>query len=134
LESVLEEIENDPMGINSIDPEDDKQMEQFLEDHSSEEINMAVVMFMSDAIKYFSVISIEETKKIAFEIATIGTQGIDPSKKNYVIPSIKNSNFSGYKTLAYYYVSWAIAIPEMLNQLQLPFDKEYELANKYLNL
>ena len=134
LESVLEEIENDPMGINSIDPEDDKQMEQFLEDHSSEEINMAVVMFMSDAIKCFSGISIEETKKIAFEIATIGTQGIDPNKKNYVIPSIKNSNFSGYKTLAYYYVSWAIAIPEMLSQLQLPFDKEYELATKYLNL
>ena len=32
-------------------------------------------------------------KKIAFEIATVGTQGIDPNKENYSIPSIKNSNF-----------------------------------------
>ena len=91
-------------------------------------------MFMGDALKYFKAIPIVETKKIAFEIATIGTQGIDPNQKNYSIPSIKNSSFSGYKTLAYYYVSWALAIPEMLKQLQLPFDKEYELATKFLKL
>ena len=95
---------------------------------------MAVAMYMADAINYFSKTTNEVTKKIAFEIATIGTQGIDPNKKNYSIPSIMDSKFSGYKILAYYYVSWAIGIPEMLNQLQLPFDKEYDLANKYLKL
>ncbi|MFB9055990.1 hypothetical protein ACFFU9_04475 [Mariniflexile ostreae] len=134
LESVLKEIEADPLGANSTDSSADRKMKKFLKEHSSGEINMGVAMFMTDAIRYFSKTSNEETKKIAFEIATIGTQGIDPNKKNYSIPSIKNSNFSGYKTLAYYYVSWAIAIPEMLKQLQLPFDKEYELANKYLKL
>jgi hypothetical protein len=36
--------------------------------------------------------------------------------------------FSDYDLLAYYYVSWAKAIPEMLSMLQMPFDKEYELA------
>ena len=48
------------------------------------------------------------------ENATIRTQGIDPNMKNYSIPSIKDSNFLGYKILTYYYVSWAIGIPEML--------------------
>ena len=134
LESVLEDIESDPLGANSTDPSEDRKMKKFLEEHSSGEINMAVAMYMADAINYFSKTTQEATKKIAFEIATIGTQGIDPNKKNYSIPSIKNSNFSGYKTLAYYYVSWAIGIPEMLNQLQMPFDKEYDLANKYLKL
>lgn len=134
LESVLADIENDPLGANSTNPSEDRKMKNFLEEHSSEEINMAVAMYMADAINYFSNLSQEVTKKIAFEIATIGTQGIDPKKKNYSIPSIKNSNFSGYKTLAYYYVSWAIGIPEMLDQLQLPFGKEYDLANKYLKL
>jgi len=58
--------------------------------------------------------------------------GIDPKKeRGYEVPSIPGSNFSGYKTLAYYYVSWALAMPEMLNSLQMPFDKEYELAKKF---
>jgi hypothetical protein len=41
---------------------------------------------------------------------------------------IPNKKFSGYNLLAYYYVSWAIAVPELLNELQMPFEKEYELA------
>ena len=73
-------------------------------------------------------------KEIALEFATIGISGIDPNKDGYNIPSIKGSSFSGYKTLAYYYTSFEIAIPEMLNDLQLPFDKEYELANKLIKL
>ncbi|WP_310993475.1 hypothetical protein [Aequorivita marina] len=132
IESVLKDIEDDPLGVNLTDSSADRKMKKFLKEHSSGEINMAVAMYMADALKYFSKLSQEETKKIAFEIATIGTQGIDPSKGNYSIPSIKDSNFSGYKTLAYYYVSWAKGIPEMVDQLQLPFDKEYDLANEFL--
>jgi len=67
------------------------------------------------------------------EIAQVGTTGIDPNKDGYHIPSIKGSSFSGYKTLAYYYVSWAISIPKMLPQLQMPFDREYELANEMVD-
>ena len=62
------------------------------------------------------------------EIAMQGTQGFNPDKKNYRISKINDKTFSGYHILAYYYVSWAIAIPEMLNELQLPFDAEYKVA------
>ncbi|AOW11405.1 hypothetical protein EM308_14060 [Flavobacterium gilvum] len=62
-----------------------------------------------------------------------GTQGYDPNIKDYKLSSIANKSFSGYQILAYYYVSWAIAIPEMLSQLQLPFDKEYKLASTMYN-
>jgi tetratricopeptide (TPR) repeat protein len=68
----------------------------------------------------------------AFEFATLGMAGIDPKKKNYSVPSIKESSFSGYKTLAYYYVSWALASPELVESLQMPFDKEFDLATKFL--
>ena len=37
---------------------------------------------------------------------------------------------TGYQALAYYYVSWAIGIPEMLSQLGMSFDKEYALAKE----
>ncbi len=74
----------------------------------------------------------DEIKKIAFEIATIGMGGIDPNKEHgYEIPSIPASKFSGYKTLAYYYVRWALSMPEMLKSLQMPFDTEYELAKNF---
>ena len=131
IDKVIEEIENDPLGLDSFDSSQERKMKKFLKEHSSEDINMAVTMYMVDAVNYFSNLKQEQIKKIAFEIATIGTQGIDPNKDNYSIPSIDGSSFSGYKTLAYYYVSWAKAIPEMLNQLQLPFNKEYELAKKF---
>jgi tetratricopeptide (TPR) repeat protein len=134
IESVLEEIENDPFGLEATNSSQERKMKKFLKEHSSKETNMAVVMYMVDAINYFSKLQTAKIKEIAFEIATLGTAGIDPNKKNYSIPSIKGSNFSGYKMLAYYYVSWAISIPEMVKSLQLPFDKEYELALNFTKL
>jgi hypothetical protein len=67
-------------------------------------------------------------RQIAFDIAMQGTQGFRPDKKDYRIHSMPEKVFSGYHILAYYYVSWAIAIPEMLAELKLPYDAEYQLA------
>jgi len=131
LEDQLEEIENDPFDIHKPDPSKERKMKKFLDSHSDKDINLAVTMYMSSAIEYFQKLSKVKVKEIAFEIATIGISGIDPNKDGYNIPSIKNSNFTGYQTLAYYYVSWAIGIPEMLNSLQMSFDKEYDLAHKF---
>jgi hypothetical protein len=80
----------------------------------------------------------EQLKEIYYDISTeIKDDNIVNSiddfhtfqKSNYEVQSL-NKTMSGYQTLAYYYVRWAIAIPEMLPQLQLPFDKEYDLAKK----
>jgi hypothetical protein len=62
-----------------------------------------------------------------------GTQGYDPNIKNYKLNTIPNKDFSGYQILAYYFVSWSLAIPEMVSQLQLPFDAEYKLAVTMFN-
>jgi hypothetical protein len=132
IDSVLAAIENDPLGVNAIDASKDRKMKKFLEANATKDFNMAVAMYMSDAINYFKQLPLVAIKKIAFEIATIGTQGINPQKENYAIPSIAHSSFSGYKTLAYYYVSWAMAMPDALQQIQLPFHKEYKLATKFL--
>jgi hypothetical protein len=74
----------------------------------------------------------ENVKEIAFEIAMQGRQGFSPEEK-YKLNKIPNKTFTGYQILAFYYVSWALAIPEMLSQLQLPFDQEYILAQKIKN-
>jgi tetratricopeptide (TPR) repeat protein len=134
IDEVIDSINNDPLGLEESNPSNDRKMKQFLNEHSDDDINKAVVMYMVDSLNYFKNYSTDEIKKIAFEIATLGMTGIDPNKKGYSIPSIKNSSFSGYKTLAYYYTSWALALPEMLKEIQLPFNKEYALAQTLNNL
>lgn len=128
IDSLLTSIENDPFGLQTIDPHKEKEMEKFLKSQEGNDINTSVVMFMVGALQFFEGKPKEEIKKIAFDIAMEGTQGFSPDINNYRISSIPGRTFSGYRILAYYYVSWALAIPEMLSQLQLPYDEEYKLA------
>ena len=132
-EEILDRIENDPYGLTENDDYQEEKMQIFLRTHAGQDINTAVAMYMVDALRFFSNTPKQEVKDIAFEIAQIGMTGIDPQKDGYRVSKIPNKKFSGYHLLAYYYVSWAIAIPEMLNQLQMPFDKEYDLAQKFMN-
>ena len=60
----------------------------------------------------------------------LGMQGIDPNKKDYIISSINNKRFSGNQVLAFYYVSWALSMPEQVPHLGLDFGKEFEMARK----
>ena len=129
IDEFLTKLQNDPFGLDEEeDPLEKKDMEQFQK--NSEEIgtNMAVVMYMTSALKFFKDKPGQEIKDIAYEIAMQGAQGYNPNIKNYKLSSIPNKNFTGYQILAYYYVSWAIAMPDMLGELQLPFEEEYKVA------
>jgi len=128
IDNLLTSIEKDPYDLDSKDPYKQREMDKFQKSQQTIGTNMAIVMFMVDAMQYFERKSKEEIKKIAFEIAMQGTQGYRPDKDDYRISSISGKTFSGYHILAYYYVSWAMAVPDMLSQLQLPYDEEYKLA------
>lgn len=78
-------------------------------------------MFMVDALQFFQGMPKDKIKNIAFEI-------VINWKDDYRISAIKGKTFLGYHNLAYYYVSWALAVPDKLSQLQLPYDDEYKLA------
>jgi len=93
---------------------------------------MMMSMYMLDAMDYFDTLAIQDVYRIAIEIAMVGVSGIDPKKK-YSIKSIPDKEFVGYQFLAYYYVSWAKAIPEKLEHLGLPFSKAYESAMQMYN-
>jgi hypothetical protein len=128
IDKLLSSIEKDPYDLESKDPYKQREIDKF---HKSQEqigINMSVAMFMVDALQFFEGKPKEEIKKIAFEIATQGTQGYRSDKDNYRINSIKDKTFSGYHILAYYYVSWSLAISEMISQLNLPYEAEYKMA------
>lgn len=89
-------------------------------------------MYMLAAMEYFDTLEPRDVHRIAVEIATVGVSGINP-KDNYSIKSMPNKTFGGFEFLAYYYVSWARAIPHMLDKLGLPFSKAYELALQMYN-
>ena len=128
IDNLLTSIEKDPYNLESNDPYKQREMDKFQKSQESIGTNLAVVMFMIDALQYFERMPKDEIKKIAFEIAMQGTQGYRPDKDDYRITSIKGKTFSGFHILAYYYVSWMLSIPEMVSQLNLPYDEEYKLA------
>jgi len=129
IENLITSLENEPFDQESLDNFKERETLKILNSQSNIGLNTVVVIFMIEALNFFKLKTKEEIKKIAFEIATLGIQGIKPENDNYHIPSIKDKSFTGYQILAYYYTSWSIAIPEMVSQLKLPFDKEYQIAN-----
>lgn len=128
LDAIIDKIERDPFDLESRDPVKEKEMEKFQKSQKEMGTNMAVVMYMVDALQFFQNMPKQKIKEIAYEIALQGTQGYRPENKNYIVGLIPDKKFSGYQILAYYYVSWSLAMPEMLPQLQLPYDNEYKLA------
>jgi Tfp pilus assembly protein PilF len=128
LDEQITNIEADPLNQFSDNPEREKDQQQFNESAAALGVNMAVAMYMAGAIEYLAKLSSEKVKEIAFEIAMLGTQGIRPDKQGYKLHHIPGETFSGYHLLAYYYVSWKIAHPELLDGLKLPYDKEYAIA------
>ena len=92
-------------------------------------LNMAITMYMVEAIKRLGSYDISKVRKIAVEIAMLGMRGIHPDDKSgYSVPSLDNEDMGGSKMLAYYYVSWKIGFPDKVSVLGLPFDKEYAQA------
>jgi Tfp pilus assembly protein PilF len=131
IDDFLTKLQQDPFGLEEEqDPSEKREMEKFQKHQEEMGTNMAIVMFMVDALNYFKDKAAEDIKQTALEIAMLGTMGIDPNKKEYIISSIVGKRFSGNQVLAYYYVSWSIAMPEHVQHLGLDFKKEYAMALK----
>ena len=131
MDDFLAQLQQDPFGVNQAEnPAELLAMTQFQETQEALGLNFAVVQYMVAALQYFQDKDQDEIKKTAFEIAMIGQQGIDTKIDNYIVGSIPGKRFSGYQLLAYYYVSWSLAVPEHVGELGLEYQSEYDLALK----
>lgn len=128
IDTILSSIEKDPFDLQSKDPHKERMMKKFMESEQSIGTNLSVVMFMVDALGYFKDMPRDEIEKIAYEIAFQGSHGYHPQKEDYRLRSIPGKLFSGYHILAYYYVSWSLALPHKVADLKMPFEKEYQMA------
>jgi Tfp pilus assembly protein PilF len=130
IDDIAESIENDPFGVNTNDLYKAKEQDTFDKRQAEIGFNPAVQMYMVDALEFFKNMSNDKIKEIALEIAIIGTKGISPDRKDYSVRLIPGKIFTGYHLLSYYYVSWKLAIPEMVDKLGLPFSEEYKAASQ----
>ena len=90
---------------------------------------MMMAMYMNVAMDHCDKIGQAATKRLAMEIARLGLSGINPSKK-YSLPSISSKMLDGYQVIAFYYVTFARAFPQLLDEIGLPYTKAYEMALK----
>jgi hypothetical protein len=133
VENILKSIEDDPYDLKGNQRSKLREHKNFMESQKDIGFNNAVMWFMVDALKFFRELPLSEIKKIAIEIAMLGTQGISPEVQSYKLTNIPNKVFTGYHLLAYYYVSWALTDTAMLKELNLPFSAEYEMAKGIAN-
>ena len=99
------------------------------QDGADETETKMMAMYMLGAMEKFDKMTFQEIQKVAMEIATAGLSGINPKGK-YSINSFPGKEFGGYQFLAYYYVSFARTMPNLLKEIGLPYDKAYETALK----
>ena len=128
IADILKSIEADPFDLKGDQSAKLRDHDKFLKAQSEIGFNNAVLWYMVDALKYFAKLTPPEVKKIAVEIAFLGTQGIKPDGQGYKLTNVPEKIFSGYHLLAYYYVSWAQTDTEFLEKLDLPYQSEYDMA------
>lgn len=125
---------SDENSFDGLTDEQKKKQDTFYEqnkDGADPMQTMMMSMYMVGALDYFDGMTKDQIKRIAFDIAMLGMKGISPEiKSGYKVDSIPGKDFGGYEMLAYYYVSWALAIPEQLGALGLPFTKAWETAKE----
>ena len=112
-------------------PEEKRKEENFQASHKDGENpaqTMMMALHMVAALEYMEGRPMPEVKKIAYDAAMLGVGGIAPEKTGYFLPSVPGREFGGYELLAWYYVSWAISMPEMVDKLNLPFSSAYASA------
>lgn len=108
----------------------DQESRTFRESLKSDDgMKSEITRHMVTAIRELRARPAEEVKAVAIEVATLGMGGINPNRPDgYSVPSLGSRDMSGPQMLAYYYVSWKLALPEKVDQLGLPFAAEYERA------
>lgn len=131
-EDIKKQVKDHPVSVDSLVVNEINR--DFREEHSNNPAEtMMMSMYMLGAMEYFDSFELEEVHQIAMDIAVVGMGGINPNNKGYKVKSIPNKEFGGYELLAYYYVSFARAIPHLLEKIGLPFADAYQSALQLYN-
>lgn len=79
------------------------------------------------AIKHLRHLDISAIRMIAMESAMIWQNGKN-IRDEYTVQSLPGWTLDLYQFIAYYYCSFNMAFPNMMDKVQLPYEKEYQQA------
>jgi len=134
---ILKEVINHPKTNDSIYGLAKDMMNQIVRkeyaDSSASNPRMDVIFYCVSALEYFNTVPKETVKKITFEIAILGTEGIDihdPEQK-YTLNNMKGT-FSGMQLIAYEFVGFKLIEPTM--DMGFDLENEYQQALKMLQM
>ena len=131
----IKKLESDPYRLNEDIASEQSNMAEFIRSQSSDKINIPVLYYMIQAIEYFTSLDDDKIKNIGYEIAELGRTGIDPSAPDtYTLHHVPNQTFSGYRMLSWMYVAWSLTAPQIIPEMQLPYEKEYAAARQLSGL
>lgn len=111
----------------------EQNQEAFEKTHEKDDpiVNAMMSEYMLGAMLAFDEMTPEEISAVARDCAFKGMNGIQPgTDAKYTLNAFPGKQFTGYEFLAYFYVSWAIAEPDQVLELGLPFHKAYALAKQ----
>ena len=95
---------------------------------ANEQDSMIMTLAMYKVIRELRRWPLESVKTLGMEIAMLGATGLSPAKSYRLKHFPDRAEIPGREILAYYYVSWAMAFPEKLDCLNLPYKKAYAAA------
>jgi hypothetical protein len=97
-------------------------------------INPAVVMYLIAAIKAYREMTIIQVREVAYEIALLGRNGINPDdpERNLELNSIPDKKFAGLQILAWMYAGFQLLDPSL--DTGLDYRNEYITALKMADI
>lgn len=116
--------------------EDNNKQNEVVESVSSNDTSFSddrMVAEMTTVLRKMATMDSKKIRLIAFTTTVQGQQGLDLNA-TYSIPSICDTDISGYELAAWCYCSFMSAFPTMKDKLQMPYESHYETAKANLDL
>lgn len=79
------------------------------------------------AIRHLKRLDMNQVRMAAMEMAMVWQNG-NNLRDTYTIQSIPDLRMDYHQFIAYYYCSFNLAFPNMIDKLKLPYEKEYQHA------
>lgn len=125
--SEITKIEEKPKeGVISF-AEDDVPMDEYQEQVSFSIDSGILAKEMFFAIRHLKRLDINQVRMAAMEMAMIWQDGKN-LKECYTIQSIPDLKMDYHQFIAYYYCSFNLVFPNMIDKLKLPYEREYQQA------
>lgn len=108
-------------------PAEDFSSETFYHEPSFEVDSRLLTKEMFFAIRHLKRLDVNQVRMIAMEMAMVWQNGKN-LQETYVLQSIPNMEIDYHQFIAYYYCSFNMAFPNMMDKIQLPYEKEFQTA------